>query len=184
MKRYDRRPQWKAAVFRGCPGMNDGCKVLLLRLLEDMRANGIVSVPRSTLAADLGIAPARVSERIKLARSLGYLDVVRYAQPKVTAVYSATIPDACRGTESVPLKSKSRGTPARNHSGTDSVPLEQGSEVRMYPTHRVSAQRNVGRMHGFPTTAATEEAEACSVCADFGCPRCTPDESETADAAS
>jgi hypothetical protein len=83
--------------------MTDGCRVLLLRLLDDMTANGIVSIPRSKLAADLGVAPARVSERIKLAKSLGLLVDVRRARPKVTAVYQATLPRAIALTPEVRL---------------------------------------------------------------------------------
>lgn len=122
--------------------MTDGCRVLLLRLLDDMSAAGVVSVPRSRLAADLGIAPARVSERIKLARSLGYLMVQRRARPKVTAVYRATIPaPAARGTDSVPQPEVRPPVP---HRGTDSVPLNPGSEVRMYPTQEDAAERHGG----------------------------------------
>ena len=110
MRGHDRRQKWRHAVYAPREGMTDGCRVLLLRLLDSMNAEGIVSVPRSKLAAELGVAPARVSERIKLARSLGYLDIVRRARPKVTAVYQATIPIASevrqpvtiRGTDSVP----------------------------------------------------------------------------------
>jgi hypothetical protein len=132
-------------VYAGRPGMTDGCRVLLLRLLDDMNANGVVSVPRSTLATDLGVAPARISERIKLARALGYLDIVRRARPKVTAVYQATIPDVGRGTDAVPHVNGSEVRPPVSITGTDAVPLRPPSEVRMYPTQVVSDQRAVGR---------------------------------------
>jgi hypothetical protein len=104
--------------------MTDGCRVLLLRLLEDMTANGIVSI-----------------ERIKLAKSLGLLVDVRRARPKVTAVYQATLPGAIaltrRGTPSVPLEDFSEVRPPVSVTGTESVPLKGGSEVRMYPTQEV-----------------------------------------------
>jgi hypothetical protein len=119
--------------------MTDGCRVLLLRLLEDMTANGIVSIPRSKLAAELGVAPARITERIKLAKSLGLLVDVRRARPKVTAVYQATLPGAIalRGTPAVPLDESSEVRPPVTVAGTESVPLNGGSEVRMYPTQEV-----------------------------------------------
>ncbi|MFF0268659.1 hypothetical protein [Kribbella sp. NPDC004536] len=123
------------------PGMTDGCRVLLLRLLDDMGPDGIVSIPRSKLAAELGVAPPRISERVKLARALGFLDIVRRARPKVTAVYQATIPSPARGTESVPQTWNdgylSEVRPAVPVTGTESVPLSTVSEVRMYPTQVV-----------------------------------------------
>ena len=122
MSAPNRRPRWRRAVYESRPGMTDGCRVVLLRLLDSMDAAGHVSVPRSRLAVDLGVAPARISERIKLARSLGYLDVVRRPRPKVTAVYSATIPPPSEVRPPVTIR------------GTESVPLNGGSEVRMYPT--------------------------------------------------
>ncbi len=125
MKGHDRRARWKQAVYAPRPGMTDGCRVLLLRLLDDMTASGVVSQPRSRLAADLGVAPARVSERVKLARSLGFLDVVRRARPNTTAVYQATIPSSCEVRPPVTVR------------GTESVPRDGGSEVRMYPTQVV-----------------------------------------------
>lgn len=68
MKRPEWREKWKRAVYARRPGMTDPCRVLLLRLLDDMDAGGYVSVPRSRLAADLGIPPVRVTERIAQAR--------------------------------------------------------------------------------------------------------------------
>lgn len=160
MRGRDRRPRWKRAVFRGRPGMTAGCQVLLLRLLEDMSADGYVSVPRTRLAADLGVAPARISERIKLARSLGFLDIAEQPRPTRTAVYQATVPDDGRGTEPVPLEVRK----PVSITGTESVPPSEGdsrsAEVRMYPTHRyATAQRNVGHGADSPPRANEEEAD-------------------------
>lgn len=125
MHRHDRRPKWKRAVYTGCDGMTSRCQVVLLRMLDGMNANGNVSVPRSKLAADLGVAPARISEAIKLAKSLGFLDTVRRGRPGVTAVYQATLP-------------REQRYAIQDHvHGTDSVPLEPGHLVRMYPTQEV-----------------------------------------------
>ena len=78
----DRRPHWRRAVYAKREGMTNGCRVLLLRLSDDMNAHGKVSIPRTRLAAEFGVAPARITEQIKLARSLGFLDIVRRARPK------------------------------------------------------------------------------------------------------
>lgn len=194
MKGHDRRPRWKRAVYAGCPGMTDGCRVLLLRLLDDMNRNGVVSVPRSRLAAELGVAPARISERIKLARHLGYLDLVRRARPKVTAVYQATIPapveDQRRGTDAVPQDDESGVRIPVTVTGTESVPLSKGSEVRMYPTQEgvqaeaeslpseEGADRNVASYENdhpraTPPTAATG---TCAWCRGRGCIDCREDQ--------
>lgn len=106
--------------------MTDGCRVLLLRLADAMDSRGYVSIPRAKLAAQLGVAPARISERIKLARALGFLDIAEPARPRYTAVYQGTIPDAVGGTESVPLEVR----PPVTIPGTDSVP--QKSEIHAH----------------------------------------------------
>lgn len=89
----DRCSRWRQKILEPRKDMTDACRVLLFKLAEHMNSRGYVSVPRSKLAADLGIAPARVSERIKLARRLGYLDIVRRGRPGVTATYQAIFPD-------------------------------------------------------------------------------------------
>jgi hypothetical protein len=72
--------------------LTNGCRVLLLRLSDDMNGNGIVSVSRSTLAHHLGVAPARITDWVNLAMRFGFLSSVRRGQPGVTAVYQGTVP--------------------------------------------------------------------------------------------
>lgn len=93
-RRYDRRARFRTAVYAPREGMTNGCRVLLLRLADDMNAHGVVSIPRSTLAAEFGVAPARITENITLAKKLGLLGTVRRGRPGVTAVYQGQIPDA------------------------------------------------------------------------------------------
>lgn len=92
MRGHDRRPRWRRAVYAPRDGMTNGCRVLLLRLSDDMNANGVVSIPRKRLADELGVAPARITEQMNKARSLGFIAVVRRARPGVTAVYQAMTP--------------------------------------------------------------------------------------------
>lgn len=84
--------RFRQAVYADRAGMTNGCRLLLLRLSDDMDAKGYVSVPRSALADHLGVAPARITEWIKAATSLGFLDRVRRGRPGVTAVYAAKVP--------------------------------------------------------------------------------------------
>lgn len=93
MNARDRRPRWRAAVFEPRPGMTDACRVLLLYLHDHMDNKGIVSIPRRKLAESLGIAERRITERMNLAKALGFFDTVRRGRPGVTAVYQATIPN-------------------------------------------------------------------------------------------
>lgn len=154
MRHEDKRPAFKRAVFAG--RMPDSVKVLLLRLLEDMNHKLIVSVPRSKLAQDLGVPPPRISERIKVARDLGYLGQVRRGRPGVTAVYQGFAVRQ-RGTESVPLEVR-HPVPSE---GTDSVPQSGGLEVR--PDHTQvgtgSESRN-GYPHSLPQRGSNEKAGA------------------------
>jgi hypothetical protein len=149
----DRRPRFRDAVYAGRPGMTDGCRVLLLRLADSMDADGYVSIPRTRLAAQLGVAPARISERIKLARSLGFLDIAEAPRPRFTAKYQGMIPDAVRGTESVPLNDGSEVQPPVSVTGTESVPLspEIHAHERYACTPPNSKRPPTGDAHrGFP----------------------------------
>ncbi len=92
VNRSDIRRRWRGAIYIKRPEMTNGCRVLLLRLSDDMGATGKVSIPRTRLAAELGVAPARITEQMKLAKRLGFIDTVRRARPGTTAVYAATVP--------------------------------------------------------------------------------------------
>src|SRR4051794_8237380 len=153
MRGRDRRPRFRAAIYAGRPGMTDGCRVLLLRLADSMDADGYVSIPRTKLAVELGVAPARISERIKLARALGFLDIAEQPRPRFTAVYQGLIPDAARGTASVPLDDGSEVQPPVSVRGTQSVPLsrEIHAQERYACTPPISKRPPSGDAHkGLP----------------------------------
>ncbi|WP_425308419.1 hypothetical protein AADG42_06560 [Ammonicoccus fulvus] len=83
---------WKALVYRH-KGIHNTTRVMLLYLADRMGTNLIVSVPRSRIAADLGIGERRVTERMKAAVEVQLLDPVAKGRPGVTAVYAAMFPD-------------------------------------------------------------------------------------------
>ncbi len=87
----DRVMRFRAAVYPRREGLTDGCRVLLLRLSDRMDAKAIVSIPRSKLADELGVAPARITEWIRQAKDLGALSTVRRGRPGVTAVYQGLV---------------------------------------------------------------------------------------------
>jgi hypothetical protein len=150
--------------------MTDGCRVLLLWMLDEsgrMAARGIISVPRSAMAKALGVPPARITERIALARELGFLSVVRRGRPRVTAVYQVAIPTGwevqnpdLRGTESevrspFPLR------------GTESVPPQGGPEVQIPGTQVGNGSRHAertpaGRHHNVGNDEEIEDQPAGS----------------------
>lgn len=144
-------------MFAPRRGMTNGCRVLLLWLLRTtvpgksgqraMNANGIVSVPRSKLAADLGVDPARVTEHIRLARRLGLLDVVRRGRHGVTAVYQATIPPSPDGAENAPCIPGRQGAETRRCHGAETAPQKSVSEVRIPPTQEVVGGEGVRHLH-------------------------------------
>lgn len=78
--------KFRASVY-GSDKITNGCKVLLLRLSDDMSGTAIVSIPRSKLAEEFNVRPATITEQITAAREAGFLTIVRRARPKVTAVY-------------------------------------------------------------------------------------------------
>lgn len=116
-----------------------GCKLLLIRLSDSMSSAAKVSVPRSTLAADLSVAPARISEWVKQAKDAGFLSTVRRARPGVTAVYQGLFV----GAESVPL----RGTDFLTSLGTETEPPNRTQRYGNHPPQEVqtlpSEQANV-----------------------------------------
>lgn len=96
--------RWRTAVYAHREGMTHGCRVLLLRMADDMNANAIVSIPRVKLATEFGCDPSRITEWVGLAKELGYLSTVRRGRPGVTAVYQGIVPTAVHGADSAPLE--------------------------------------------------------------------------------
>ena len=93
---------WRREVYAKRAGLTAGCRVLLLRLSDDMDAKCIVSIPRSQLADEFSVAPARISEWIAQGKSHGFLDVVKRGRPGTTAVYQGIRPNR-EVRESVPM---------------------------------------------------------------------------------
>lgn len=79
--------RFRRGVYVSRRSLTAGCQLLLLRLSDDMNANGIVSVPRSQLARDLAAPESRISEWVSQAKVAGFLSVVKPARPGRTAVY-------------------------------------------------------------------------------------------------
>jgi hypothetical protein len=165
--------RFRAAVYGKRDGLTNGCRVLLLRLSDDMNANAIVSIPRSKLAHDLDVAPARITEWIQQAKDLGFLDTVRRGRPGVTATYQGLNPG--------PL-----GTPGRTserYARADQAGVRHG-----VPQDRPAWYATAITQEGEPNatsapcpahaTGADEEASGCDVCGDYGCSACIPDETE------
>lgn len=121
----DRVMRFRRGVYRH-PSLTAGCKVLLLWMSEAMNAKAIVSIPRSRMAEDLGVAPARVSEWVKQAKAAGFLDIVRRGRPGVTAVYQGLVV----GTGFVPT------------TDSDEVPAWYGNAFQVVGTESVPEDRH------------------------------------------
>ncbi len=96
--------------------LTNGCRLLLLRISDDMSETCIVSVPRSVLADHLGVAPARITEWIRTATVFGLLDSVRRGRPGVTAVYQGLVPSA----------GVRRGVPSERYARADQAEVHHG----------------------------------------------------------
>jgi hypothetical protein len=135
----DREPVKMVDVHKGKPvefTMTNGCRLLLLRLSDDMDANGNVSIPRSELAAHLGTAPARITEWVHAAQRLGFLAQVRRGRPGVTAVYRGLVPSAEEVREGVPSERYARADHAVVREG---VPPEATAWYATHPSQEVVA---------------------------------------------
>lgn len=165
--------KWRKAVYAEREGMTNGCRVLLLRLSDDMDASRIVSIPRSVLADDLGVAPARITEGIKKARALGFLDIVQRGRPGITATYKGTIPNAV-----VTSDENEDGTPERtstwyaraDHEGVrQGVPQSESAWYALPPTQEVvaAAGNEQATAHGDVDEAGEERG--CIACGSAVC---------------
>ena len=89
--------EWRAFVYRyRGPGVGNGVRVLLVYLADNMRPDRTVSVPRSTIARDLGVSEREVTARIRAARDAGLLDTVVPARRCAAAVYRGISDDEAR----------------------------------------------------------------------------------------
>lgn len=84
------RERWRREVYR-TPAITDGCRVVLLAMVDDMRQDGYVTVPRDQLADRLGKSERKVSQRLAEAVDARLLDRVVRGQKGRTAVYRALL---------------------------------------------------------------------------------------------
>lgn len=124
--------KFRSGVYASRRHLTSGCQLLLLRLSDDMSANAIVSVPRSTLSEDLNAPPARITEWVAEAKAAGFLSTVKRARPQTTAVYQGLYVDPKRY-----APADLRGTDFLSSGEVrPGVPQNRGSEVRPAPTPR------------------------------------------------
>jgi len=112
---------WRRVVLRS-QSISNPVRVLLLYLADRMFADRKVSVPRTTIAQDLGVSERRVTARVSAARNAGFLDTVVRGQKHVTAVYQGLFPVDLRGTSTSPLRGAHGGPPEKALRGTHGGP--------------------------------------------------------------
>ncbi len=152
----DRVMRFRRGVYAGRRHITAGCQVLLLRLSDDMSASAIVSVPRSTLAEDLNCPPSRITEWISEAKAAGFLDVVRRARPKVTAVYQGLYVDPKRY-----AAADLRGTDHLSSGEVrPAVPLNGAQRYAQHLPQEVQAQPIEQTRVAIDTRRGSEEATA------------------------
>ncbi|MCH1867077.1 hypothetical protein [Nocardioides sp. CFH 31398] len=180
MSAPDRRPRFRAAVYAEREGMTNGCRVLLLRLADSMNARGIVSVPRAQLADEFGVHTSGITERIKLARDLGFLDIVRRGRPGVTAVYQGLIPASMVRQSAPPsMVRKPGGDMVRQSAPSESAtwcatdPTQEGDGKRESPRPRSVGHRDEKRSN--EKIASTKAAVDVTDCEWHPWQRCPED---------
>lgn len=173
--------KWRKAVYAERPDMTNGCRVLLLRLSDDMDSHRKVSVPRSILATDLGVAPARITEWIAKAKSLGFLDVVRRGRPGVTAVYAGTMPPHVVR-PSVPSETPGDGTPEpTKHVVRPGVPQSEPAWYALGGTQEVVPAAGIDTAPGTHRHDVRSKERACEWCGSVVCDReCLAERAQTA----
>lgn len=150
--RANRRDRWVARVTttRLLP---TACKLFCVGTLSrDMKANGMVSVPRQRLADAAGVSERRVTTFVQQAKTAGFLVVVSPGYRTSTAVYQATFPDAESGNSTVPSIEPERGKSTDPLStGTPLFPLSTGESGN--PVVPTTSKRT--------TTRCTGDGETC-----------------------
>ena len=143
---------WRRAVYRA--RVSGNVQVLLLLMSDHMRANLTVSVPRVTLAKELGIHEQRVAERIKVATDDGWLFLSAGGYRGRTAEYRALFPgERVRkvGTHSEGERVRPTSTHSTPEIGTHStnewVP-DGGYAITTADLSPVGADRNVSSNEG------------------------------------
>lgn len=135
--------------------LTNGCRLLLLRLSDDMDQHARVSVPRSVLAEHLGTAPPRITEWVHAAQRFGFLTQVRRGRPGVTAVYQGLVPSANEVREGVPSERYARADHVEVRPG---VPTEGAAWYATDHRQEVStAVPTVSAPIGTPSRRSSEE---------------------------
>lgn len=146
-----------------------GCRLLLLRLADQMSARAIVSVPRAQLAEALDCDPSRITGWVNEAKKAGLLDTVRRGRPGVTAVYQGLVWCGNR-TTSHGAVSLTRSVRKPHHLEVRKPPsqevVESGTEVESPRSQRGSDEETEDRhadselqvcdCHGFPDCASLD----------------------------
>jgi hypothetical protein len=119
---------WRRAVYAS-RRLPDSVRVLLLLLADHMGADRRVSIPRTDLAAMLGISERRVTQRVTEAHTHGFLTTIVRGQKGVTAIYQGLFGEAFRGTATSPLKGDALQPPDGPFSGTPVGPTTTGDST-------------------------------------------------------
>lgn len=180
----DRVMRFRRSVYPKRPGLTAGCRVLLLRLSDDMSATCKVSIPRSKLAAEFGVAPARITNWVALAKELGFLSTVRRGRPGVTAVYQGMIPTplGTRGSTNAETPDDTdlvrEGVPSTWY-GTlyqagvrEGVPQNDPTWYARAGSQEVVGNGTSGTESGPQRKGAPGEVSGCDWCSGAGCPQC------------
>jgi len=135
---------WRFAVLRE-PNITDATRVVLLVMVEHMRTDLTISVPRKDIAKWLNRSEKRIQERIKNAHDAGLLDTVSRGYRGHTAVYAGLFPQADSRTDSRALSKAGFRPPMGPDSGTPGGPTSSNhkpTEPSVSPRVRAPEKRS------------------------------------------
>lgn len=171
VKRRRTVDDWRQAVFKSTR-IKDNARVLLLYLADHMKADRTVSIPRKTIASDLGKSERRITERIAAAHEAGFLSTVAAGYRGRTAVYQGLFPTPQSGTHARPLSTRDSGTILSPLSSAETRPLfTQESGTDGGPTTTTADLTPVGhRRNGstYETHADTPASSDLTPCGFHG----------------
>ena len=132
--------QWRREVLRSRT-LKDHTKVVLIFLADNMRSNLRVSVPRSTVAREVGKSERSVTRSVTEAHRLGFLDTVVHGRKGLTAVYAACFPDDYGGARPTAAAASESAPPT---SGTFFNPLVGVTVGPLMDGHNVDSETHGG----------------------------------------
>ena len=150
MPRQNRRDRWAGRVIKA-NNLHSSTRLFLATVLvQHMKPNGYVCVPRSTLARKFGATPRAISRHIQRAKEGGWLVVLAAGYHTHTAEYEARFPEEMKGDATVTLQAGAKGDATKHPSGGQTRHPSGGRRVTAASPQVVTTTRGGDETEMFP----------------------------------